>query len=1341
MKKILKNDLVIIAIKGILCVLLILWLCNCIYIKGFDELFAYKDYQYQNYSSELVAAEGVEFLKQDFVSKGNILSNISLFFGEVCEDMLLISILDEKEHVLCNKTINVAEYNAHSWNTVSMDCDKLQRDHRYYILLSGKNLSYVFLNTGNDNSNFLGTCIIDGSNSPYTLAVKITETYKYMMMGYCLQFIISILFVLTVAVALCFTILNFENIFGAFFHAEEKKGFLYALYFSIYTVLLFNPLDTLRNKVEDFDRVIGVGIKLSVDVTKRTHNFYIWFVCFAMLFSLFFILANYLRNKDFCGENQKVIIFLDNMMIIANLLIGLRCITYFFDSLKESVVFYYSDFIVMAIVLIAISYIVLNLQSRISVEKFELLIVAAWMYMLPVSIAIMHDWNMGRQFVGFQIIVSITIVIIVKFARINWNARWIERSIYCLSISSFLIPFFTSFFIELVIWLNQREIFLVDLRRYYIATVVIGVLAVTVILWICIRVKKIGNWKTFSYPAIVFGFTCLWQQIPISSEYNVHLFETANYSILIGDFLRFRDIPIVQHYGGHMMTGVWEGLLYAILNNDYSGAVFSPYAGYIATLIAVIFFFLIKYIWNEDAAILVTLFFPFYNAVSYWGLGIIIIFAMVAYIKKNTYFRATLFWLSCIWCALYRLDLGFAFIMASIIALVIYIFIYRNLYVIKPLVITLSWWAVLGIVVWCLICVAKDINPINRLIEFLYITLSNKNWAYIDIGNPLLMKYSFAYIFIPFILILAVLKLIFSNKLRDNLGDEKWLMTLILGLSYFCNFSRGLVRHSIVEDALDVCLWSSIIFLSIFVAAVKNNERLFLPFFTMCIIVYSLFQTDRIITENSIANNAVGKVGNYTETWTLSRFSDEEREEGECQETYWAQLSDDIKVIERVKWNKNLEQIIQGYRVVIDALIDEDETFVDFINKTSIYPLLERRNPVYVSQSPLQLSGEFTQEEFVKEMAGVPIILMPYDNENNDLSEGLDGVPNAYRYYKVVEYIYQNYVPLCTYENSYAIWCLLERYEEMSAKIERLKDGIDIADSILSGENLLLHSVELVKNEDGSLKINSSGSDPLICELQNLFDVSSFIGKNVSIVVEYETDVAGPMQIFYTTDLEENYSGVKISTYYAWEKSGTAYFEIPITQYTRIRFDIPEGSSVSIKSFKVGVHNCDLIEYGYDGPYRQESDGYKYLPDIHNYELAMLPILWAEGDLKESIKNEVITDLSHTGELYSFTLNNLSDYGKEGNYLKVCITYNGIDQCGTIESDDETVDATIKVGNYSSGMFDTKYLYEFTVEEGTHEYLFRISNDYYWYTNELNSIKLECSEQLLNIKMQILEGD
>ncbi len=1204
-KKIGENLRIAFLVKTVLCILIVLWVGNCIWLEDF---YSYKDYSFKNNIAGPIPVENAENIEQFFVAKGNILTNISLYFSPAYGTELSIAIMDSMNRVVVSKTVNPADYSPDAWNNISIDYKGLRKDDTYRVSLRGEDLSYLFLSPNNSFPKVFGGCLVDGESVPYTLAIELSETYRYMTFGYMLELVSRILMIAFMVTVLCYSIWNFRNLYIGYQESQYKKiSLLYAIYFSVTTALLFNPLDEKRNRPIEFSRVMGMGFNEGFDVTKRISNFNHWFLSFAIAFILFFLIANHFRKINFRGENRKAIELLDDIIIAGNVLLVLKVITFFYAESKNSDFFSYSYLFVTQVIICIILYVVLGLEKKISLDSFEALNVASWMLSFPVSISICHEWDSGRAFYGLQLLSTIAILLGVNFVKRGWIKSALSKTLNSIVVFFSTIPFFTSLFIEFVIWLNQREIFLGNLRRIYFFAICVGIPMACIVCFLLSRKNKvIKNWKSLAYPSIIVGFICLWVQIPVSSEYYLDMFESANTSVLIGDFLNFGDIPIVQHYGGHMMSGVWEGLIYAFLNNDYIGATFSPYRGYVAVMICLAFYFVIKRIWSEDAAFITVLFFPFYNSISYWGLGLLVALAAMKYVGKNSYFNAALFWFTCIWCAVYRLDLGFAFVASGIIALTIYIVANRNVFALKQLLSTLCIWGITGAAVWCGICVWKGINPIARLLEFLYISASNQNWAYPSLGDVSLTKFSFIYIFAPFSVIVTLLYAILGQNMKDRISVDKWVLLLIVGISYLCNFPRGLVRHSLADNTPFVCIWTGLFFLTLFVVLLKNNGKLFLPVFTICILGFALFQTDANFAEKSIADRAVGHVGDYTESWSLGRYAapDGENPTG----TYWGKIRKDQKVIERVMWNSDLKKTVQSFRTVLDELLNEDETFVDFINKTSIYPLLGRRNPVYVSQSPLQLSGEFTQERFIKEIEEVPIVLMPYDTKKRSYSGALDGVPNSYRYYKVAEHIYQNYVPLCACEDQYAVWCLKDRYEDMSKRVEILSEA------------------------------------------------------------------------------------------------------------------------------------CKPIGYGYDGPYLQDDKSLSYLPYIHNYELSLLPAIWAEGDVKRSAENDVLQVLKKEGDFFRYSLPN-TEYGKNGNYLKIQLNYNGTDQDGLINDNDETIEATIHIGTYIDGVFDTKYQYKFMIKEGMHEYMIRVSNDYYWYTGNTDAIKLESDASFGEIKMQILEGD
>lgn len=1174
----------------------------------------------------------------------------------------------------------------------------------------------------------------------YKIVGSVLSDYNYADTNVLFAVICACLPLLVFLALLCYAIFKIEILYNCFKNTEDKKGFAYALYFSLQTTILFNPLEISRNKITNFKRVIGSGLITGVDVSKRIQNFNYWFICFAICFCLYFLLANYLRSRSVSNEDEKVFKLLDGVMLLANVTLILRLISYFYRQDDVLLAFYYSDFLIVLIVMLSLAYLKWNLSKKIDVETFEALMFFGWMIAYPISIVLAKLWGAGRILLLTQIIISALLLFIVKYGTGDICKRYIWDNSTIYAVLGAVIPFFTSFFIELLVILNQHSIFIAYPRMCYGIVVLVG-LAATGIFWGLFKKKHfIKNWKSIAYPIAIFGIACLWCQIPVSGTYSADLFESANASILISDFLNYGQIPIIEHYGGHMMSGVWEGIIYGLLNKDFSGAIFSPYAGYIATVVAVLFYYFIKSIYNEDIGIFCVLFFPFYESWNYWGFALLMCFGAIAFVRKNTYLRANAFWFAAIGCILYRLDVGFAFTLACITAILLYVYIEKNIIAFKQFVSTWIGWAIIGLLCWCSLCILKGLNPVDRLREFLLINLSNQNWAYSNIGDTSRTVFAWTYIFVPFTVTIGILYVLFSRKTREFLGNEKWILMLIFGFSYFFNYSRGLVRHSLAEEnMLFMCVWTSYVFLAMAVVSIKQNKTYFIPLLAIFMVVNTVFYPNKLFIEKSIINEATSRVGAYTETWEsgIIRSKFEDTSEG-----YWKNIQENKTIINRVIRDDSLDQNIKDYQNLLDILLKDDETFVDFINKTFLYSAINRRNPVYVSQSPLQLSGEYTQEAFIKEISEVPVVIMPYDRVNDRDSELLDGFPNLYRYYKVAEYIYQNYRPLCTYKNKYALWCLPERYDDMSKKLNTVISNSEKEQKALlfNTDKLNINSIKLTRNDDASLNIKYTGIDPFIGELQNVLDVTPYIGGKIDITIKYESDVNDVMQMYYTTEVGEDYSESKVSNVLL-NNSGTACFSIPITVATRIRLDIPEAATVKITSLKINDGSIKLATYGYDDPYfSEDTKTYEYLPGIHYYELDRLPVIWAEYDGKKSVDNELIDKLSFVDGCFRYTTN-LAESKVNGNYLKVGIGYKGTATKKTSQNDLESVNATIRVGTMSANGFVTKYIYDFTVLEGWHEYMFRVSNDYYWYTDATNAITINCEGLLSNVNMEILRGD
>lgn len=346
------------------------------------------------------------------------------------------------------------------------------------------------------------------------------------------------------------------------------------------------------------------------------------------------------------------------------------------------------------------------------------------------------------------------------------------------------------------------------------------------------------------------------------------------------------------------------------------------------------------------------------------------------------------------------------------------------------------------------------------------------------------------------------------KKMREQIGAERWMLLLFMGISFFGNFSRGLVRHSLHENATAIIVWSAYVFLAMFFSCLKNNRKLFLPIFTVLILCNTLFVQNENFSGEAVADSAASRIDAFTDAWVVRGA---EKDVSGTEKTYWKQVQENGKAVTRVKWDETLERTVYPYKLLADTLLEEDETFVDFVNMSFLYSAINRKSPVYVSQSPIQLSREYAQEQFVEEIEGVPLVLMPLEKAYN-----LDSIPSFCRYYKLVEHIYQNYVLLCKYGDSFAVWCLLGRYEEMKNKVEVLSyNERDYQEAFMACEDLLMYGCELEKNSDTrQVTVISKGGTASIDGIQNCIDFEAYSGTEIALSMDYKTNIAGDLKIF-----------------------------------------------------------------------------------------------------------------------------------------------------------------------------------------------------------------------------------
>ncbi len=861
---------------------------------------------------------------------------------------------------------------------------------------------------------------------------------KYISFAYLMQFLLELLFE-NLVILLAGLALFGKKPASAF----DFTDVAFALSVSLPLLFLFNPIDKKRVAVSSFSRVIGMGLIGDWDVKSVISNFMIYFCLFAIIFWSALVCSNrYLRGIS-DGDRAEGRVYKAALAVNAGWM-GYYIFAYFIYSATSNL---YNIGTVLLLLLIGFILLYHILRPDISFMSFFLFLVSSLGMSYGFCAMFISELEGGRAIAGVWFIVVLLATLLLK-----WKAALLREILYkninLKIILGFMaaVPLLLSFYIEAVNVLNQWGIFVAHPRRgYSIAMLLLTVLLLVSAFWLRKRAigEKLSEWI---YIVLILGFSCISVQLNLENLVYADIFETANSGVLISDFLRFGKIPVVEHYGGHMLSSVIGGILYGIVNQDYSGAAYTMY--YLAApIVAFLFYKFMQAHTSRETALLTTLFFPYDLLWSYFGMAAAAVLLLVYYLKGPNWKRALVLWGTVAGLCLYRLDLGAAALESSVIVLVLYAVVRKNKKIIRDNLLGGGAVAVFYLVLWTALCLWKGISPIDRAMEFIGISASNYTWAYSSIGDTSLTAFGWFYLCLPFLAIATGLLLLLHKKIRGLFDEIEVVMFINLIGIYFFNYSRGLVRHSVVElGTTATAQMTALIYivLAVLSARILQNKDLCVPFMAGFIVLNSLFIGGKAYVSMPQLYQATGKLEPIVEGWTLSRFDREsEKLFGVEVNTYWEEISIKQTVMDRTVMYDNNRSEVYELKEAMDTLLGEEETFLDFVSKSFIYAAYGREDPVYLSQTPSMLSNEFTQQQYIKEVQAqydrIPIVIMPSLTKG---SWGYDGVRNSVRYYKVVEYLYQNYRPLCVV-NGYCLWCANNRYEDLSAKARGLYEAID----------------------------------------------------------------------------------------------------------------------------------------------------------------------------------------------------------------------------------------------------------------------------------------------------------
>lgn len=787
--------------------------------------------------------------------------------------------------------------------------------------------------------------------------------------------------------------------------------------------------------------------------------------------------------------------------------------------------------------------------------------------------------------------------------------------------------------------------------------------------------------EKYYYPILFLGFMMIiaqpWRMISPENEF----FETANHGLSVDHFFRYGSIPLVENFDAHMLSAQFFAYLYGFLNGYEPWAPFI-YISYFYVIEIFVVYFLFKRVLGSYEAFLVVLCLPIIAVVSNEfissGLLALFIFKILNHKSTRNYY---LFWAIAFFLCLYKLDIGFAASLSGIFTFLIGDFYQNKKLNIKKLVVTGAVSAGVLLAFFSVLCLIKGINPISRLSEFALASMSNNNWAVIKMGDMNHIVFRLSYYVLPILTIICLgyvlIKLVFSESLKQNIlinPKHRNVLVFFLFFTFFFLFNapRGIVRHNFeYGNIIRITSTIPLVFLMFTLFISKWNT---LPkFLAVFLISYLLINANNTTLKDKNSSFLTQEVSSYSFN---EKFLEAERFNGT-----------------RVRASLDLSEV-KMFKNLLDAVLKPEETYFDFSSKNYYHALTERKNPCYLNQTPLMINGDKGQDLTIEEIkkAKITIVLMPLKNV---IWSSIDDVYVDYKFYKISEYIYSNYVPLFRM-GSFDIYARKDKKNEYNTILKSngfFENKTTIRDfNFLVPEKVAKNNMQITTDASGKALITTTGANAffsgMIESLKSDKKLSDSNGLPTTLNFNISTTATGNIKIYYNVNPGESYSEERMK-------------EFPITQVgvSDIAMDFPKLpselmvavnlSSVTLNSFFISSSSQEVISN----------------PERQDYYLLNLPRLWAEkdgGTLFESVKPLENSTTEATISMNKAEIKN----SKKPYYVYIEVTANY-----EFGAKVDLLDGDINLGSF-----------HFTTRKGKHSYAIRVSSNYYWWSSRNSKI-------------------
>ncbi|MDR2173604.1 MAG: hypothetical protein LBE32_05305 [Burkholderiales bacterium] len=778
--------------------------------------------------------------------------------------------------------------------------------------------------------------------------------------------------------------------------------------------LVIDPLFTNvgYSEFNKFDRVFGQATLFGIDASARIAHFS-FFVIFGL--PLFVLTASAIVYAFICKKKEFDKEAKDYLHIIST--IGLVLVFVYlygkYDPRFSDLKLDYGLFVIGTIfsaLLVYLGY------AYTSLEKFKFSVALAIGASLSVNLLFSGKYG-DKVYIGAFVFLCVFAVILAISRKTD-----LER-LKMAALPIFLMLALGAFYLELTNILNQHNIFIIN-RARGLRILVLALFAISALLYFLtprfINLRLFRKNYDIGLAALVVGLAMFVHLPPLVYYAGAELFEQANHGMLINDALKYGKIPLINSFDGHMLSHSLGGLLFGWLNNDSLGASYAQYPLFMV-LASLVLYLLLRKVFNREFALLFSVFMPQFPFVFPFGyIGLLAIVALLCSIQEKSVKSFILLFLSIVFLILYEAPTGFSYgggAFLVMLGVLLFDFIKSRkilsathdnekdkkakktliYFCLSFIVFVVAW-----LVLFAISCLLQSINPFSRALEFSGIALSSNNWAYVNVGDRTSRNFALTYSLLPIVAIAGSVYSIINFK-RNTL----YVTALALFAAYFMNFNRALGRHSLAEDSYQLVVWTGVLALMFLFAAIrpKFGKQFFVATGVAMIVLFGVYSP---YADKSLLQQA------YAMSSHFGAFQKGANEK-----------------MTRV----NLSAPLQTHKSVISMLnmfVPQSETYMDLSSQSMLYALTNHEKPVYINQSPLHLSGGYTQKQFIEQ-------IRLWEGKCNYALlggvENLDGIWNQYRYYLVHEYLYQHFRPLVKSSDGYALWVKKDKYSDSLAKL------------------------------------------------------------------------------------------------------------------------------------------------------------------------------------------------------------------------------------------------------------------------------------------------------------------